>query len=160
MLRVATAILIGILLFCFAIAIAPALRPSSPVAVFDGVSDADLAQFDIRVMDYRPAATPHFSDAGFRRTLSESPGVTIESSQLVTARVPGYSSRLAWAIRVNTSQVPDWVAECMGPACQFGPGRSYSIVFFDAQSGDRIGSFTRIPPAETQFVGTQPPTTR
>jgi hypothetical protein len=130
--------------------------------VFDGVSDADLASQDIAIVKYQPTQTPRFSDAAIRDTLLQSPGVTIDSSQLVLVGSKSPSDRaqphLAWAIRVNTSHVPDWVAGCAGPACQFGPGPLFHIMFYDAESGRPLGSFTRFPPNTPIYSFTQPPT--
>ncbi len=165
MLKTTTAILAAFLLLCGGLALKHVLAGTpAPVAVFDGVSDADLAQYDIVVTDRQPTATPGFSDAGIRQTLSNSPGAIVVSSQVVLVRSASHSAsdspgRLAWAIRVDTSHVPGWVASCNGPGCLFGPGADFQIMFYDAHSGEELGSYTRMPPGTTPFVGTPVPTT-
>jgi hypothetical protein len=164
MLKAASAILAAFLLLCGAIILThPFAGSPGPVTVFDGVSDADLAQFDIVVTDRQPTATPGFSDAGIRQTLSNSPGAIVVSSQVVLVRSAGHSAsdspgRLAWAIRVDTSHVPESVASCTGPSCLFGPGTLFHIMFYDGYSARSLGSYTRFPPGHTDFVGTPVPT--
>jgi hypothetical protein len=163
MLRATSAILVAFLLLCGAIALRHALAgPPAPVAVFEGVSAEDLASENIVLLDAHPSAAPSVPLDGPEQTVLGEPGIIIQRTQLVRIQLTNQGTPispplLAWALRLDTSRLPE--DDGSRPCCFWiGGGTVFAIVFFDANNGANVATFVRFPPGHTDFVGTPVPT--
>jgi hypothetical protein len=164
MLKGMTAILAAFLLLCGGIALKHVLAGTpAPVAVFDGVSAEDLASENIVLLDAHPSAVPSVPLDGPEHTVLAEPGVVIQGTQLVRIQLTNQGSAispplLAWALRLDTSHLPE--DDGSRPCCFWiGGGTVFAIVFFDANNGANLATFVRFPSGRTPFVGTPVPTT-
>jgi hypothetical protein len=164
MLRATSAILVAFLLLCGGIALNHALAgPPAPVAVFDGVSAEDLASENIVLLDAYPSAAPSVPLDDPEQIVLGEPGIVVQGTQLVRIQLTNQGSPispplLAWALRLDTSQLPeDDTYTGPGPFWISG-GPDFAIVFFDAETSADLATFVRYPPGHTQFVGTPVPT--
>jgi hypothetical protein len=156
MLKATFAILAAFLLLCGAIALNPALAgPRAPVAVFDGVSAEDLASENIVLMDSHPSASPSVPLDRPEQTVLAEPGIVIQGTQLVRIQLTNQGTPIspplvAWALRIDTSHLPE--DDGSRPCCFWiGGGTVFAIVFFDANNGADVATFVRFPPRLHDF---------
>jgi len=122
----------------------------SSISVFDGVTDAQLAQVGISIIDPQPTGRPSIAEYDTRRSVLKQAGVIVEGAQLVLIDLmkpgpPGaHGEHLAWAVRIDPSGVVN--QEYYGPpgfAVVNGP--EFVIAFFSASTGQYLAKYESHP---------------
>jgi hypothetical protein len=122
------------------------LSDSASPAVFDGVTTSDLTGAGITILDLNPTDRPTVARDTATRSMLFEAGVTVESSQLVRVHLAARESArpspsgdfLAWAIRLDTSEVAN--IEYFGTDLHFSRSANPTIAFVDATTGDYLRS--------------------
>ena len=133
---------------------------SSEVSVFDGVTDAQLAQAGITVIDSDPVDSPSVSEYSIRRSVLQQAGIVIDDVRLVRIDLlkPGPTSvlgeHLAWAVRISPFGVAN--AEYYGIGFAANGGPEFIIMFSSATTGDFLTKYDG-PPTKTFTPGPATP---